>query len=292
MNKKKAAMSLMSLALVGAVAVGGTLAFLTDTTGKVTNTFTMGKGYEEETVPVDPDDPDSETVSHTGLWLDETKIPADAPADTRYPSEIGTALKDRVEASEDGTSGVEYKDLVPGDIMVKDPTFHMVKGSVKSRVVMKVTGLDALNDLEYTQGTGSEKIHAFAINKNKIENSTTATTVLNTGEGETPTWKKIANTNGQLIDGNSVVNDGKLDGYYVYNQPVDAEDETSTVHLEPLFKYISMNKNLSNQSFEKVQNRLGQDGSTKIVVGGVATQWENTTVADTLAFAVEKLGSM
>lgn len=287
MNKKKAAMSLMSLALVGAVAVGGTLAFLTDTTGKVTNTFTMGKGYEDET---DPEDPGK--VLHTGLWLDETKIPADAPADTRYPSEIGTKLKDRVEASEDGTSGVEYKDLVPGDIMVKDPTFHMVKGSVKSRVVMKVTGLDALNDLEYTQGTGSEKIHAFAINKNKIENSTTATTVLNTGDVEGETWKKIANKEGQLIDGVSVMDDKKLDGYYVYNQAVDAEDAGGTVDLEPLFKYISMNKNLSNEDFADVQDKLKDDSSTEIVVGGVATQWENTTVADTLAFAVEKLGSM
>lgn len=280
MNKKKAAMSLMSLALVGAVAVGGTLAFLTDTTGKVTNTFTMGKGYEDETVPGDPG-----TVLHTGLWLDETKIPADASADTRYPTTIGTTSETRVEASETGTPGVEYKDLVPGDIMVKDPTFHMVKGSVNSRVVMKVTGLDALNDLTY-DGT-----KAFVISKDVISDSTKATTLLNTDvSGET--WKKIANKEGDMIDQDTVQDDGKLDGYYVYNQPVNAEGEKNTVDLEPLFKYISMNKNLSNQSFEKVQNRLGQDGSTKIVVGGVATQWENTTVADTLAFAVEKLGSM
>lgn len=280
MNKKKAAMSLMSLALVGAVAVGGTLAFLTDTTGKVTNTFTMGKGYEDETVPGDPG-----TVLHTGLWLDETRIPEDASADTRYPTTIGTTSETRVEASETGTPGVEYKDLVPGDIMVKDPTFHMVKGSVNSRVVMKVTGLDALNDLTY-DGT-----KAFAISKDVISDSTKATTLLNTDvSGET--WKKIANKEGDMIDQDTVQDDGKLDGYYVYNQPVNAEGEKNTVDLEPLFKYISMNKNLSNQSFEKVQNRLGQDGSTKIVVGGVATQWENTTVADTLAFAVEKLGSM
>lgn len=283
MNKKKAAMSLMSLALVGAVAVGGTLAFLTDTTGKVTNTFTMGKGYEDET---DPEDPGK--VLHTGLWLDETKC----PTGDRYPTAIGEPLEDRVEASETGTPGVEYKDLVPGDIMVKDPTFHMVAGSVESRVVMKVTGLDALNDLEYTQGTGSEKIHAFAINKNKIENSTTATTVLNTGDVEGETWKKIANKEGQLIDGVSVMDDKKLDGYYVYNQAVDAEDAGGTVDLEPLFKYISMNKNLSNEDFADVQDKLKDDSSTEIVVGGVATQWENTTVADTLAFAVEKLGSM
>lgn len=276
MNKKKAAMSLMSLALVGAVAVGGTLAFLTDTTGKVTNTFTMGKGYEDET---DPEDPGK--VLHTGLWLDETKC----PTGDRYPTAIGETLEDRVEASETGTPGVEYKELVPGDIMVKDPTFHMVAGSVESRVVMKVTGLDALNDLTY-DGT-----KAFAISKYVISDSTKATTLLNTDvSGET--WKKIANKEGDMIDQDTVRDDGKLDGYYVYNQPVNAEGEKNTVDLEPLFKYISMNKNLSNQSFEKVQNRLGQDGSTKIVVGGVATQWENTTVADTLAFAVEKLGSM
>lgn len=279
MNKKKAAMSLMSLALVGAVAVGGTLAFLTDTTGKVTNTFTMGKGYEDET---DPEEPGK--VLHTGLWLDETKC----PTGDRYPTAIGETLEDRVEASETGTPGVEYKELVPGDIMVKDPTFHMVAGSVESRVVMKVTGLDALNDLTY------DNTKVFAINKDVILDSTAATTVLNIGEGEGegPTWKKIANTDGKLIGVNGVQDNNKLDGYYVYNQPVNAEGEKNTVDLEPLFKYISMNKNLSNQSFEKVQNRLGQDGSTKIVVGGVATQWENTDVADTLAFAVEKLGSM
>lgn len=171
MNKKKAAMSLMSLALVGAVAVGGTLAFLTDTTGKVTNTFTMGKGYEDET---DPEEPGK--VLHTGLWLDETKC----PTGDRYPTAIGETLEDRVEASETGTPGVEYKELVPGDIMVKDPTFHMVAGSVESRVVMKVTGLDALNDLTY-DGT-----KAFAINKDEILDSTAAATVLNTGvSGET-----------------------------------------------------------------------------------------------------------
>ena len=51
-----------------------------------------------------------------------------------------------------------------------------------------------------------------------------------------------------------------------------------------------MNKNLSNEDFADVQDKLKDDSSTEIVVGGVATQWENTTEADTLAFAVEKLG--
>ena len=46
MNKKKLGMTIGSLALVGAIAVGGTLAYLSDTTDVVKNTFTVSDAID------------------------------------------------------------------------------------------------------------------------------------------------------------------------------------------------------------------------------------------------------
>lgn len=47
MTKKRIATMATCIALVGAVAVGGTLALLTRESNTVTNTFTVGTGYKE-----------------------------------------------------------------------------------------------------------------------------------------------------------------------------------------------------------------------------------------------------
>ena len=48
MKKKNVLMMALSLALVAVIAVGGTLAYLTDNTGTMTNTFTFGKLQVEQ----------------------------------------------------------------------------------------------------------------------------------------------------------------------------------------------------------------------------------------------------
>ena len=58
MKKRKLMMTVMSLALVLVVAVGGTLAYLSDQSNQVVNTFNVGNGYEEEDNPDDPNNPD------------------------------------------------------------------------------------------------------------------------------------------------------------------------------------------------------------------------------------------
>lgn len=113
MNKKKLAMSLTSLALVGAVAVGGTLAYLSSTSNWVNNTFSVGTGYI-------PDD-----KGHVGLWLDEKDIVKSTPN-----NEVRTE------------KGNNYEDMMPGSVVEKDPTFHMTKGSTSSYVIARVVHLD------------------------------------------------------------------------------------------------------------------------------------------------------
>lgn len=97
--KKKIALMVTSLVLVVAMAVGGTLAYLTSTTGPVTNTFTVGN------VTID---------------MDEAKV-------TEYGVKDGDT---RVKAN-------TYK-MIPGHTYVKDPTITVADGSESCWLFAKV----------------------------------------------------------------------------------------------------------------------------------------------------------
>lgn len=124
MKKNKIMLSVISGLLVAAVAVGGTLAYLSDKTKTVTNTFTVGSGYEED------DD------GHVGLWLDETAKTGD-----ENPTVI-----DYVNRTEEG---VAYDEMYPATVVAKDPTFHLTAGSTESYVFAEVEGLDAISAAGY-----------------------------------------------------------------------------------------------------------------------------------------------
>lgn len=121
MKKRKIMMSALSAALVGVVAIGGTLAYLSDTSNSVTNTFNVGSGYIDD-------------GEHVGLWLDEV--------DHDKLDEEGNPA-DRTE------TGNLYEDLLPGSVVAKDPTFHLTEGSTESYVFAEVTGVDAMIEAGY-----------------------------------------------------------------------------------------------------------------------------------------------
>ena len=126
MTKKRFATMATCIALVGAVAVGGTLALLTAPSNAVTNTFAVGEGY--------PDPGPDERV----LTLDEN-IPTQNAAGN-YVS--GTSRTE---------SGVDYADLVDGTTLAKDPTFHLLAGSPKSWIVAEIGTVDeAFTDSKFT----------------------------------------------------------------------------------------------------------------------------------------------
>ena len=103
MNKKKLVTTLGSLALVGAIGVGSTLAFLSDKTNTLKNTFVVGNGID--------------------IILDETDITnPDGP---------------RIQ-----TGGNNYVDLQPGKVQVKDPMTTVKIGSNACYVFMKLEGAD------------------------------------------------------------------------------------------------------------------------------------------------------
>lgn len=98
--KKRTVALVLAIALVFAVAVGGTVAYLTST-ANVKNTFTVGS---------------------VNIKLDEAKVTPDGKAVT--PAERVTAN--------------DYK-LMPGHVYTKDPTVTVLNGSEESYVRMKVT---------------------------------------------------------------------------------------------------------------------------------------------------------
>lgn len=123
MTKKRIATMATCIALVGAVAVGGTLALLSAQSNDVTNTFTVGKAYDQN----DPN-PD--------FYLDEAKV-----AQVTEGDNIGgyaETANPRVESN-------EYANIVENAYLAKDPQFHISDDCevARSWIVAKISGFNA-----------------------------------------------------------------------------------------------------------------------------------------------------
>ena len=106
MNKKSLLMMMVTICLIAVVGVGSTLAYLSDKTDVMTNTFTVGSGIQ-----VAQDESDESTPDNT----------------------------------EDRTStGNSYTDILPGQTLVKDPTAIVLANSTECYVFMELEGADAL----------------------------------------------------------------------------------------------------------------------------------------------------
>lgn len=101
MNIKKILLSAVCILAVAGISVMGTLAYLTDSTEEVVNTFTMG---------------------NVDITLDEAAVDAN-----------GVAIQ-----GDDRVTGNKYK-MIPGKSYDKDPTVTVVKGSEESYVRMLLT---------------------------------------------------------------------------------------------------------------------------------------------------------
>lgn len=174
----------MSLALVACISVGATLAYLTDQSNTVKNTFTVGEGYINNV-----------------LTLDET-----LKKDAKNPTEISST--DRTE----GTVTQDYAPVNIGDKIAKDPTFHVAANSASSYVFAKVSGVDELISKEFKVSTADPETLTTVEQINGVQNG------LNTEK-----WVKVANEDGKAIAGN-VADDGKLNGYYRYKTVVSTSE--------------------------------------------------------------------
>ncbi|HIX32595.1 MAG TPA: SipW-dependent-type signal peptide-containing protein [Candidatus Gemmiger avium] len=176
MKKRNLLVAALSLCLVAIIAVGGTLAYFTDQTQTVTNTFTSG---EVDIV----------------LW--ESSYGEDGNPEVLDPTKI---------AGVDGRTytGINFTNIIPGDKLYKNPTVSTSPSSVNSYVAMRlwVTGVDGaeLSEEDYALSmelvensvtrisTNCESIPAKVSNNDFSEPTTT-----------TPVWKAFRLNDGSFL---------------------------------------------------------------------------------------------
>ena len=118
MKNKKLLTTLGAVALLGAIGVGSTLAYLSDKTGTVTNTFTVGKVTFDE------------GEDGLGSGLRESKVVRDGETGN-YVDNDGEGIWSVTENN--------YTDLVAGETVYKDPTVIMGEDSQDAWVFAKIT---------------------------------------------------------------------------------------------------------------------------------------------------------
>ena len=124
MKKKNVLMTALSLTLVGVIAAGSTLAYLTSQSDTLTNTFTVGEGYGTEQDP--------------GFYLDETAAKVEVVEGKTVTT--NPTSKDQFGRTKEGNT---YAAMSIGDTIYKDPTFHLDEGP-ESYIFAKVEGVDAM----------------------------------------------------------------------------------------------------------------------------------------------------
>lgn len=198
--KKRTVALVLAIVLVFAVAVGGTVAYLTST-ANVKNTFTVGS---------------------VNIKLDEAKVTPDGKAVT--PAERVTAN--------------DYK-LMPGHVYTKDPTVTVLKGSEESYVRMKVTFNNAaaiiamLTNPEFeNEVTGYENAYPVLQMLNLVEANTMKWDGINRETGTLYIEKMLGNSKYFVKDGDT------LTFYYYYNEKVAAPNADKV--LETLFDSITV----------------------------------------------------
>ena len=140
MTKKRIATMATCIALVGAVAVGGTLALLSSQTKELTNTFTVGSDYNSD---------------GTDFLLKENGV--DHVLDsTKEGYEYGDYAKNEtvIQGTTNGKTANQYKDIIPDSKLDKNPWFEIKVDpedpAPNSWIVAKVTGVNALKEKKVT----------------------------------------------------------------------------------------------------------------------------------------------
>lgn len=194
MKRKNMAAMVTSIALVGVVAVGGTLALLSQGSNTVTNTFAVGEGYNQK----NPD-----------LSLDEAPV---RMITTASEAINGVNLGDYVEktnATRQDTNS--YNNLIAGAKMAKDPQFHISKDCkvAESWIVAEVNGFNADSNnttLKFTDVTDE----TAANEQNKLVDGV---------------WYKVTKKDG-VYKYEAVTTTNMGNGVYIYNKSLSAGEST------------------------------------------------------------------
>lgn len=137
MKKTKLLTTLGAVALIGAIGVGSTFAYLTSETGVVKNTFTVGKVQFDTSM---------------GAGLTESEVARDT--DGKYQKDVdGPNNWKKTEQ--------EYTKLVAGEELLKDPTVHIAADSEDCWVFAKIENANEDLSIEYNENEWEDVTDAY-----------------------------------------------------------------------------------------------------------------------------------
>ncbi|WP_029067334.1 hypothetical protein [Lachnobacterium bovis] len=151
MNKKKMVTVLGSATLIGAIGIGGSLAYLTAKTDQVSNAFTLGNGIKidlkESYVGTETDEKDAEGKP---LDLDKVKQVLEGEA---YGYDLDGVNTWTVKEN-------KYESVHPGETVYKDPTVLVAEGSEEAYIYATVknasTEVDGEDTTQYQINVGDD----------------------------------------------------------------------------------------------------------------------------------------
>lgn len=147
MKKTKLLTTLGAVALIGAIGVGSTFAYLTSETGVVKNTFTVGKVQFDTSM---------------GAGLTESEVARDT--DGKYQKDVdGPNNWKKTEQ--------EYTKLVAGEELLKDPTVHIAADSEDCWVFAKIENANEDLSIEYNVNEWEDVTDAYKT-ANQIDGKT------------------------------------------------------------------------------------------------------------------------
>lgn len=250
-RRKRIVMSVICGLLVAAVALGGTLAYLTDSES-ITNTFTVGTGY----------------VGSDAFTLDETQI-----VDGKLPTE---PTDSRTENNQ------TYSGLLPGTQFAKDPTFHLGKNQdgthvIESYIIAKLDKFDAAKAEGYkffkadgeTEGLNNRWVKVAELNPEAELNKT-----------------KLDGY--YLYTENGTITEGDMDVTYTPSSTTKLNSISILgpgADTDPLFTYVQL-KDMGNEDFKDLVENYPK---LSVDISGVAVQAPYTSPSEAVVAAIDKL---
>ena len=203
MKKQKVATAVTCCALVGAIAIGGTLALLSTGPKTLKNTFTVGNAYGENDFLLKENAVNQVFESKLGYNYGSYE------QDTNQERVINGII------DEANAPGVGYNDIVANTTLDKNPWFELKEDAdvPDAWVVAKVEGMNALN------------LENISIDDNSASTGWRVVKVVKDEETKKETYTL----------GDPVTKDNLKDGnYFVYMTKLDADDDEN-YKTKPLF---------------------------------------------------------
>lgn len=227
MKRKNMATMVTCIALVGVVAVGGTLALLSQQSNEVRNTFTVGEGYTANDIILSEADVKQ---NFDGSYVEN-------PLPTRKDDPVYTLNgKNRYKTN-------NYSDLVTGTTIFKDPMVTVAANTPDSWVVAHIGTVDSAFAESTFEAANADW---YKVTKGVDNKWTVATSPVGTAAEGKP--EKIA-----------------TDTYYIYKQVV-TEDDTAQ-DLTKLFTTLKVNTTVSADDVKNLTSMEVKAGLVQYVEG-------------------------